>query len=60
MPAAGPAWHGHSMIIDPWGEVLADAGTEVGYVVADLDLERLAEVRRRLPALDHARPEVHR
>ena len=57
-PAAGPAWHGHSLIVDPWGVVLAEAGTEVGHIVADLDLERLAEVRRRLPALDHVRPEV--
>ena len=60
VPSAGPAWHGHSVIIDPWGEVLADAGVEVGHVVADLDLDRLAEVRRTLPALDHARPEVFR
>jgi predicted amidohydrolase len=48
------------MIIDPWGEILAEAGTEVGHIVADLDLDRLAEVRRRLPALDHTRPEVFR
>ena len=40
------------------GVVLAEAGTEAGHIVADLDLERLAEVRRRLPALDHVRPEV--
>ena len=59
VPSAGPAWHGHSMILDPWGEVLAEAGTEVGHIVADLDLDRLAEIRRRLPALDHVRPEVH-
>ena len=60
VPSAGPAWHGHSMILDPWGEVLAEAGTEVGHIVADLDLDRLAEVRRRLPALEHTRPEVFR
>lgn len=59
VPAAGPAWHGHSMILDPWGAVLAEAGTDVGHIVADLDLDRLAEVRRRLPALDHTRPEVY-
>ena len=60
VPSAGPAWHGHSLILDPWGEVLAEAGTEPGIIVADLDPARLAEVRTRLPALDHARPEVHR
>lgn len=59
VPAAGPAWHGHSLILDPWGTVLADAGTEVGHIVADLDLDRLGEVRRRLPALDHTRPEIY-
>ncbi|MFM7059709.1 MAG: carbon-nitrogen hydrolase family protein [Actinomycetes bacterium] len=59
VPVAGPAWHGHSLIVDPWGTVLAAAGTEVGHVVADLDLDRLAEVRRRLPALDHTRPEIY-
>jgi predicted amidohydrolase len=59
VPAAGPAWHGHSVILDPWGAVLAEAGTEVGHIVADLDLDRLAEVRRRLPALDHTRPEIY-
>jgi nitrilase len=44
---------GHSMIVGPWGEVMAGAGTEPGFVVADLDLEEQAEVRERFPALDH-------
>lgn len=59
VPSAGPAWHGHSLILDPWGEVLAEAGTEPGIILADLDLARLDEVRRRLPALEHTRPEVY-
>jgi predicted amidohydrolase len=59
VPSAGPAWHGHSLIVDPWGAILAEAGTEPGFIVADLDLDRLAEVRRRLPALDHTRPEAY-
>jgi predicted amidohydrolase len=46
---------GHSLIIDPWGEVLADAGEEVGIVSAVLSAARLAEVRARLPALAHRR-----
>jgi predicted amidohydrolase len=44
---------GHSMIIDPWGKILADAGTEQGVIYADLDLEYLKEVRQKLPSLRH-------
>jgi deaminated glutathione amidase len=46
---------GHSIIVDPWGEVLADAGEEVGIATAVLSAARLAEVRTRLPALRHRR-----
>ncbi|MEQ1651415.1 MAG: carbon-nitrogen hydrolase family protein [Hyphomicrobium sp.] len=46
---------GHSLIISPWGQVLADAGTEPGVVVADIDLAILDDVRRRLPSLMHDR-----
>ena len=46
---------GHSMIVDPWGEVLALRPEGEGVVVAELDLDRLAEVRVRLPALEHRR-----
>ncbi|MBN8870680.1 MAG: carbon-nitrogen hydrolase family protein [Solirubrobacterales bacterium] len=49
---------GHSMIVDPWGEVLAEVETGEGYAVAGLDLERQAEVRRELPAIEHRRPEI--
>jgi predicted amidohydrolase len=44
---------GHSLIIDPWGEVLADAGEAVGIITAVVKADRLAEVRKRLPALEH-------
>lgn len=44
---------GHSMIIDPWGTVLAEAGTEPGVIYADLDMEYLNEVRKKLPSLKH-------
>ena len=46
---------GHSMVIDPWGEVLAEVAEGEGVALAELDGERLAEVRRQLPALRHRR-----
>ncbi len=50
------ATHGHSLAIAPWGEVLADAGTEPGVTLVDLDLAQIADARRRVPALTHDRP----
>ena len=47
---------GHSLIIDPWGNVLADGGTAEGVVMADLDLAQVQQVRSRIPALKHDRP----
>ena len=44
-----------SLIISPWGQVLAEAGTEPGFVAADIDLAMLEDVRRRLPSLTHDR-----
>ena len=46
---------GHSMIIDPWGDILAEAGDEPGVIMAELDMARLAEVRRQMPCLSHRR-----
>ena len=48
--------YGHSLVVDPWGEVLIEMGNEPGLVFADIDLGRIAEVRRRIPVLDHRRP----
>ncbi|WP_017304375.1 carbon-nitrogen hydrolase family protein [Spirulina subsalsa] len=45
--------HGHAMIIDPWGMVLADAGDKPGVAVAEIDPARLAQVRRQMPSLEH-------
>lgn len=47
--------YGRSMIIDPWGTVLAQAPDEVGVTIADLDLERLARIRAELPSLANRR-----
>jgi deaminated glutathione amidase len=48
--------YGHSLIVDPWGEVLADAREGVGIVSAPIDPARIAEVRRMVPSLNHDRP----
>ena len=47
--------HGHSMLVDPWGQVQASLASDEGILIAELDAERLAEVRRRLPLHDHQR-----
>ncbi|MBA84093.1 carbon-nitrogen hydrolase family protein [Thalassobius sp. S69A] len=47
--------YGHSMVIAPWGEVLADAGTETGITFVDLDLSAVAQAQARVPALTHDR-----
>lgn len=51
----GRRTHGHSLAIAPWGEVLADGGTESGVTIVDLDLSRVADARRRVPSLKHDR-----
>ena len=45
--------YGHSLIIDPWGTVLADAGEQECVVTAEIDLQRLQEIRTQLPSLQH-------
>jgi len=52
----GRETYGHSLVIDPWGEVLLDMGGNPGIGFADLDLGRVEEVRSRLPAIHHRRP----
>ena len=47
---------GHSLVVDPWGEVLLDMGEENGVGFADIDLKRISDVRYRIPALNHRRP----
>jgi predicted amidohydrolase len=52
----GRATYGHSLVIDPWGDVLLDMGGGNGIGFADLDPKRVADVRSRIPALSHRRP----
>jgi nitrilase len=46
---------GHTIVVDPWGEVLALREEGEGVILADIDLERMAKVRAQLPALTHRR-----
>ncbi len=52
--------YGHSMIVDPWGNVLAQAPAEECFVVADLDLGAQRDVRAKLPSLANRRPQAYR
>lgn len=52
----GRATYGHSLIISPWGEILAEAGTEPCAITADIDTSSIDEVRSRVPSLTHDRP----
>ena len=52
----GRETYGHSLIVDPWGRVLAEAGTEPGVVLAEIDPAKVADARQRIPALKHGRP----
>lgn len=47
--------YGHSLIVAPWGEILADAGEEIGVITASLDLAKVDEARLMVPALRHDR-----
>lgn len=51
----GRTTYGHSLVADPWGEVVAEMGEAPGLAFADLDLARIAEVRARIPVLAHRR-----
>ncbi|WP_018261109.1 carbon-nitrogen hydrolase family protein [Methylobacterium sp. WSM2598] len=53
----GRETYGHSLIVDPWGRILAEAeGAEPGVILAEIDLALVAEARARIPALRHAKP----
>lgn len=46
---------GHSLVVDPWGEILLDMGEKTGVGFTDIDLKRISDVRSRIPALNHRR-----
>ena len=51
----GRETYGHSIVVDPWGRVLAEGGTEPGVVMATIDPAQVAVVRGRIPSLQHGR-----
>jgi predicted amidohydrolase len=51
----GRSTYGHSLIVSPWGEVVAEGGEDPGVIFADLDLAQSAEARARIPSLKHGR-----
>ena len=51
--------YGHSLIVDPWGTVIAQVGEGVGVATAPIDLDYLASVRRNMPVQQHRRPDLY-
>jgi deaminated glutathione amidase len=54
--AEGRKTYGHSLIVAPWGEILAEAEDGPGYIIAEIDPGKIAEARRSVPSLQHDRP----
>jgi predicted amidohydrolase len=53
---SGRETYGHSLIVNPWGEIVAEAGVDPGVIVADIALGEVAAARQRIPSLQHDRP----
>jgi predicted amidohydrolase len=53
---SGRETYGHSLIVNPWGEIVAEAGVDPGFIVADIALGEVAAARQRIPSLQHDRP----
>ena len=51
----GRETYGHSLIVDPWGRIIAEGGIEPGVVMAEIDLAEVAKARGRIPSLQHGR-----
>jgi deaminated glutathione amidase len=47
--------YGHSLIVDPWGRIIAEGGTDPGVVMAEIDPAEIAKARARIPSLQHGR-----
>jgi predicted amidohydrolase len=58
-PMAGRPSYGHSVVVDPWGTVLADAPDEETVIFADLDRGRLRRIRETLPSLANRQPDAY-
>lgn len=52
----GRETYGHSLVVSPWGEVVADGGVQPSVIVCDIDLGEVVAARRRMPSLEHDRP----
>jgi predicted amidohydrolase len=52
---SGRETYGHSLVVDPWGQILAEGGTEPGVILADIDPAQVAAARARIPSLHHGR-----
>lgn len=55
----GTTFAGHSMIVDPWGKVIVGGGEDPALLTAEIELERVDEVRKRIPVFDDRRPEIY-
>src|SRR5262249_60278021 len=53
---SGRETYGHSLIVSPWGEIIAEAGVHSSVIVADLNCAEVREARQRIPSLQHDRP----
>jgi predicted amidohydrolase len=55
----GTVFGGHSMLVDPWGKVLIEAGDEPGLFTVEIELERVEQIRQRIPVFEDRRPELY-
>jgi predicted amidohydrolase len=53
---SGRETYGHSLVVDPWGGIIAEAEVEPGVILAELEVARAIEARARIPTLEHQRP----
>jgi len=58
-PEAGYVIYGHSMIVEPWGDIMAEAGEGEEIIMADIDLEKVEKVRRQIPLLNLRRHDLY-